>query len=88
MKSGLCCFVDDGGLCFVLQVPKGWDKLLVSVIYVETGKTVAKSGKAVVRNGACQWSETLSESVWVSLEESSVEVEDCLFKLVLSMVLN
>ncbi|KAF2289836.1 hypothetical protein GH714_038861 [Hevea brasiliensis] len=29
-----------------LQVPKGWDKLFVSIISVETGKTIAKSSKA------------------------------------------
>ncbi|XP_031285176.1 A-kinase anchor protein 9-like [Pistacia vera] len=68
-----------------LQVPKGWDRLFVSVISVETGKTIAKSSKALVQNGICQWTETVSESIWVSEEESSKELEDCLFKFVVSM---
>ncbi|KAH7511670.1 hypothetical protein JRO89_XSUnG0180100 [Xanthoceras sorbifolium] len=66
-----------------LQVPKGWDKLFVSIVAVETGKTIAKSGKALVRNGTCQWTEALSESIWVSDDQE--ELEDCLFKLVVSM---
>ncbi|XP_039159228.1 uncharacterized protein LOC120288957 [Eucalyptus grandis] len=68
-----------------LQVPKGWDKLFVSIISVETGKTIAKSSKALVRNGTCQWAETLAESVLVSRDDSSKELEDCLIKLVISM---
>ncbi|GLT71793.1 hypothetical protein SLA2020_437880 [Shorea laevis] len=68
-----------------LQVPKGWEKLLVSIISVETGKTTAKSGKALVQNGSCQWTDTLSESIWVSQDDSSKELQDCFFKLVVSM---
>ncbi|RWR93834.1 protein MLP1-like protein [Cinnamomum micranthum f. kanehirae] len=66
------------------MVPKGWDRLLVSVISIETGKTVAKSSKAVVRNSNCQWTEALSESIWVSQEDASKELEECLFKFVVS----
>ncbi|KAI3791854.1 hypothetical protein L2E82_05717 [Cichorium intybus] len=68
-----------------LQVPKVWDKLLVSIISVETGKTIARSNKAVVRNGNCQWTETLCESIWISHDESSKELEEHLFKFVVSM---
>ncbi|KAE8098394.1 hypothetical protein FH972_016462 [Carpinus fangiana] len=67
-----------------LQVPKGWDKLLVSIVSVETGKTIAKSGKAPVQNGSCQWTDTLSESIWFSEDDSSKEQQDCFFKLVVS----
>ncbi|XP_019194303.1 PREDICTED: golgin subfamily B member 1-like isoform X2 [Ipomoea nil] len=42
-----------------LQVPKGWDKLSVSLISVEAGKTISKLGKASVNNGTCQWTESL-----------------------------
>ena len=59
----------------------------MSVISVETGKTIAKSGKAQVRNGTSQWTETVSESIWVSQEDSSKELKDCLFKLVVAMVI-
>ncbi|KVH90500.1 EEIG1/EHBP1 N-terminal domain-containing protein [Cynara cardunculus var. scolymus] len=68
-----------------LQVPKVWDKLLVSIISVETGKTIARSNKAMVRNGNCQWTETLSESIWISNDDSSKELEEHLFKFVVSM---
>ncbi|KDP29215.1 hypothetical protein JCGZ_16604 [Jatropha curcas] len=71
-----------------LQVPKGWDKLFVSIISVETGKTIAKSSKASSRTGTCQWTETVSESIWVPQHvqsSSSKELEDCLYKLVLAM---
>ncbi|XP_058771192.1 uncharacterized protein LOC131644651 isoform X2 [Vicia villosa] len=68
-----------------LQVPKGWDKLFVSVVSVENGKTLAKTSKVAVRNGSCQWSDTLSESIWVSRDKSSKETDDCLFKLIVAM---
>ncbi|GFS45827.1 hypothetical protein Acr_00g0098430 [Actinidia rufa] len=69
-----------------IQVPKGWDKLFVSVISVETGKTITKLSKAPVRNGNCQWAETLSESIWISQDDSIKALEECLFKFVVSMV--
>ena len=70
-------------------MPKGWDKLFVSIISVETGKTVAKSGKAIVKNGNCQWSEIVSQSIWVSHDHDSSKETDqeYLFKLVVAMVL-
>ncbi|XP_004306171.1 PREDICTED: sporulation-specific protein 15-like [Fragaria vesca subsp. vesca] len=68
-----------------VQVPRGWDKLFVSIVSVETGKPIAKSSKAVVRNGSCQWSEALSESIWISQDDNSKEMEDCFFKLVVAM---
>lgn len=79
-------FLHGNGMRWFSQVPKGWDRLLVSVISIETGKTVAKSSKAVVRNGNCQWTEALSESIWVSQEDASKELEECLFKFVVSTV--
>ncbi|XVF07792.1 hypothetical protein REPUB_Repub06bG0170300 [Reevesia pubescens] len=70
-----------------LQVPKGWERLFMSIISLENGKTIAKTSKAVVRNGSCQWTETLSESIWVSRKQGSKEIEDCLFKFVVAMVM-
>lgn len=64
-----------------LQVPKGWDRLFVYIISVETGKTLSKSGKGSVRNGTCRWTESLTESIPVSEKE----IDDCLFKFVVSM---
>lgn len=56
------------------------------MISVETGKTVAKLGKGIVRNGNCIWTETLVESVWMS-KDASKELEERLFKFVVSMVI-
>ncbi|XP_057472111.1 uncharacterized protein LOC130760697 [Actinidia eriantha] len=68
-----------------LQVPKGWDKLYVSLLSSETGKTIRKSGKAPVRNGNCKWTETLSETIWISKDEASKELQQYFFKLVVAM---
>ncbi|GMI71177.1 hypothetical protein HRI_000787000 [Hibiscus trionum] len=65
----------------LVQAPKGWDRLFMSIISMENGKTMAKTSKAVVRNGSCHWTETFSVSIWVS----KTEMEDCLFKLVVAM---
>lgn len=68
-----------------IQVPKGWDKLFVSIISVDTGKTITKSSKASVRNGNCRWTETFTESVWVARGDTSKVIDECLFKLVVAM---
>ncbi|KAL8257774.1 hypothetical protein R6Q59_029815 [Mikania micrantha] len=67
-----------------LQVPTGWDKLILSLISVETDKTVTKTGKTSVCNGNCRWTETLSESIWISHDDSSKELHQCLYKLLIS----
>ncbi|XVF23469.1 hypothetical protein REPUB_Repub13aG0041600 [Reevesia pubescens] len=67
------------------QVPKGWDKLFVSIISVDTGKTINKSSKASVRNGNCRWTETISESIWIARGDTSKVIDECLFKLVVAM---
>ncbi|KAK1388217.1 hypothetical protein POM88_016395 [Heracleum sosnowskyi] len=64
-----------------LHVPEGWDKLFVSIISVETGKTIAKSNKASIHIGTCQWMETLSESLWNPQDDSSNDLEEILLKL-------
>ncbi|KAI3517188.1 hypothetical protein L1887_16399 [Cichorium endivia] len=67
-----------------LQVPSGWDKLSLSLISIETDKTVTKTGKASVYNGNCRWTETLSESIWLSPDDASKEHQQCLYKLLIS----
>ncbi|GFY81773.1 hypothetical protein Acr_02g0000130 [Actinidia rufa] len=68
------------------SVPKGWDKLYVSLLSSETGKkTISKSGKATVRNGTCKWTETLSETIWISKDEASKDLQQYFFKLVVVM---
>ncbi|KAI7749853.1 hypothetical protein M8C21_027518, partial [Ambrosia artemisiifolia] len=68
-----------------LQVPKGWDKLSLSLISVETGKTIAKTGRSLVQNGNCQWTENLSVYVWVPHDDASKGLGQCLHKLLISM---
>ncbi|KAE9465356.1 hypothetical protein C3L33_02737, partial [Rhododendron williamsianum] len=68
-----------------LQVPKGWDRLYVSLLSTETGKTANKSGKAYVRNGTCQWTETLSESIFISQDETPKEFQQYFYKFVVGM---
>ncbi|WOL00078.1 early endosome antigen 1-like isoform X1 [Canna indica] len=65
-----------------IKVPKGWDKLFLSIVSVESGKTIVKTGKATVRSGNCQWTET--ESIWVSQDDTTKELEECQFKIVVS----
>ncbi|KAK9064055.1 hypothetical protein SSX86_017927 [Deinandra increscens subsp. villosa] len=67
-----------------LQVPTGWDKLTLSLISIESDKTVTKTGKASVYNGNCRWPETLSESIWISLDDSPKGLQQCLYKLLIS----
>ncbi|KAI3470538.1 hypothetical protein Pfo_027201 [Paulownia fortunei] len=67
-----------------LQVPKGWDKVSLSLISSESGKTVRKSGKVPVKNGTCQWTETLSQSIWITDVDSSKELEEYLFKFLVA----
>ncbi|XP_039137404.1 myosin-3-like [Dioscorea cayenensis subsp. rotundata] len=68
-----------------VQVPRGWDKLFVSIVSVETGKTIAKSSRTAVHGGTCQWTDSFSESIWVSQDGATKELEECLYKIVVAM---
>lgn len=52
---------------------------------METGKTIAKSSKAVVYGGTCQWTESFSETIWVYQDDLSKEFEECLYKISVAM---
>ncbi|PKA62753.1 hypothetical protein AXF42_Ash018961 [Apostasia shenzhenica] len=67
------------------KVPKGWDKLFVSVVSNESGKTIAKSNKATVRSGTCQWTDSLSESIPLYQDGGMKELEESFLKIVISM---
>ncbi|XP_019426777.1 PREDICTED: interaptin-like isoform X1 [Lupinus angustifolius] len=68
-----------------LQVDKGWDKLFVSVICIETGKIIAKSEKALVQNGQCHWEDSMLSTIWISNDSPQQNNEGCLLKLVVAM---
>jgi hypothetical protein len=71
---------------FSEQVPVVSDRLLISIISVDTGKTIARSSKAAARNGICQWPDSILESIWFSQDEASKEFEDCQCRITVSMV--
>ncbi|KAI3754665.1 hypothetical protein L1987_54452 [Smallanthus sonchifolius] len=65
-----------------LEVPKGWDKLSLSLISVEAAKT----GRSLVQHGNCQWTDNLSAYIWVPHDDASKGFGQCLHKLLISMV--
>ncbi|MFS8031041.1 hypothetical protein Hanom_Chr17g01541101 [Helianthus anomalus] len=69
----------------IVTVPKGWDKLSLSLISVETGKAIAKTGRSLVQNGNCQWTENLSVYIWDPHDDASKGHGQSLHKLLISM---
>ncbi|KAF3784410.1 hypothetical protein EJ110_NYTH30289 [Nymphaea thermarum] len=67
------------------QVPRGWDRLVVTIVSVETGKIIAKSNRSLVRDGTCQWTETFSDFLSPSQDDTSKDNEERLFKFVVAM---
>ena len=68
-----------------MQIEKGWNNLFVSIISIETGETIAKSGKAAVQNGECHWEDSMLSTIWIS-DDSLQDNEGFLLKLVVAMV--
>ncbi|CAJ2629385.1 unnamed protein product [Trifolium pratense] len=67
-----------------LEIEKGWNQLFVSIISIENGETIAKSGKALVKNGECHWEESMLSTMWIS-DYSLQENQGCLLKLLVAM---
>ncbi|KAK8467762.1 hypothetical protein PHAVU_007G145600 [Phaseolus vulgaris] len=67
-----------------LQIEKGWNNIFVSIISVETGETIAKSGKASVQNGKCHWEDSMLSTMWISHDLLQPN-ESFLLKLVVAM---
>nr|XP_012570042.2 desmoplakin-like [Cicer arietinum] len=67
-----------------LEIEKGWNQLFVSIISMETGETIAKSGKALVQNGQCHWEDSMLSTIWIS-DYSHEDNEACLLKLLVAM---
>ncbi|XP_062209553.1 uncharacterized protein LOC133911359 [Phragmites australis] len=68
-----------------VQVPAVSDRLFLSIVSVDTGKTIAKSSKVASRIGICQWPDTILEPIWFSKDEVSKEFEECQYKIVVSV---
>ncbi|KAK7356425.1 hypothetical protein VNO80_15696 [Phaseolus coccineus] len=67
-----------------LQIEKGWNNIFVSIISIETGETIAKSGKASVQNGKCHWEDSMLSTMWIS-HDLLQHNESFLLKLVVAM---
>lgn len=70
----------------IMQIEKGWNQLFVSIISIETGETIAKSNKALVKNGECDWEETMLSSIWTTDYSRQDNNQSCTLKLLVAMV--
>ncbi|CAI9301802.1 unnamed protein product [Lactuca saligna] len=68
------------------QIPQsGWEKLFISFIPTETGKVIAKTSKANVKNGSCKWADPIYETTRLLIDSKSKQYDDKLYKLVVGM---
>ncbi|KAI5061182.1 hypothetical protein GOP47_0023687 [Adiantum capillus-veneris] len=71
------------------RVPqRGWDRLMVSLISLETNKVTAKTGKVHVKNGACLWSDPVYDSPLISQDAVGKDNSRAPHKLLVSMGLS
>ncbi|GMI78428.1 hypothetical protein like AT1G22060 [Hibiscus trionum] len=63
----------------------GWDKLYISFIPADSGKTTAKTTKANVRNGACKWADPIYETTRLLQDIKTKQFDEKLYKLVVAM---
>ncbi|XP_019237598.1 PREDICTED: putative leucine-rich repeat-containing protein DDB_G0290503 isoform X2 [Nicotiana attenuata] len=63
----------------------GWDKLFISFIPADSGKTIAKTTKAAVRNGTCKWGDPIYETTRLLQDVKSKQLDEKLYKLVVAM---
>ncbi|KAK7343938.1 hypothetical protein VNO77_13073 [Canavalia gladiata] len=67
-----------------VEIEKGWNNLFVSIISMETGETIAKSGKISVQNGVCYWEDCMLSTIWIS-DDSLEDNESILLKFIVAM---
>lgn len=63
----------------------GWDKLFISFIPSDSGKAIAKTTKATVRNGTCKWADPIYETTRLLQDLKTRQYDDKLYKLVVGM---
>uniref|UniRef100_A0ACD5TIN7 Uncharacterized protein n=1 Tax=Avena sativa TaxID=4498 RepID=A0ACD5TIN7_AVESA len=68
-----------------VQVPLVSDRLLITIISVDSGKTIAKSSKAAALSGICQWPDSILQAIRFSRDEVSQEFQERQCKIVVSM---
>eukprot|EP00850_Spirogloea_muscicola_P009500 SM000053S17457 [mRNA] locus=s53:535317:544583:+ [translate_table: standard] len=72
-------------LFYATQVPlTGYEKLVVSLIAVDTGKLERQTSKATVRNGSVSWTDTLIHRVKLQKDEKAKQHDAKPYKLVVS----
>jgi hypothetical protein len=64
----------------------GWDKIFISVVCVDKGKSIAKTSRAVVRNGTCHRLDSMSEFLSFYQDVATKEIEECQYRFVVLMV--
>ncbi|CAM6099992.1 unnamed protein product [Calypogeia fissa] len=73
---------------FTFQATKvplsGWDKLVVSVVPLETGRVSFKTTRVPVKNGTCNWPDAVIESTKLSQDSKTKEYDEKLYKIVVS----
>ncbi|KAL7616151.1 hypothetical protein Lser_V15G00136 [Lactuca serriola] len=63
----------------------GWDKLFICLIPIESGKIIAKTSKANVRNGACKWADPIYETTRLLQDARNKRYDDKLYNLIVGM---
>eukprot|EP00249_Psilotum_nudum_P032807 c48845_g1_i1 orf=536-928(+) len=67
------------------QIPlSGWERLLVLLISLETGKITVKTAKASVQNGTCEWKDPVYESSRILLDGRVKGTDKALYRIVVS----
>ncbi|XP_071737738.1 uncharacterized protein [Rutidosis leptorrhynchoides] len=63
----------------------GWEKLFVCFIPTESGKIIAKTSKANVRNGTCKWADPIYETTRLVIDSRNKRYDDKLYNLIVGM---
>ncbi|XP_039071458.1 restin homolog isoform X2 [Hibiscus syriacus] len=63
----------------------GWDKLYISFVPADSGKTTTKTTKANVRNGTCKWADPIYETTRLLQDIKTKQFDEKIYKLVVAM---
>ncbi|KAD6119488.1 hypothetical protein E3N88_10759 [Mikania micrantha] len=63
----------------------GWDKLFICFIPIESGKIIAKTSKANVRNGSCKWADPIYETTRLLVDSRNKRYDDKFYNLIVGM---
>ncbi|XP_042408200.1 sporulation-specific protein 15-like isoform X1 [Zingiber officinale] len=63
---------------------QGWDKLFISLIPIDVGKTTAKTNKVNVRNGSCKWPDPIYETTRLLQDAKTKTYDEKLYNLLVA----